>query len=198
MKPNHSARQDRALLTLMALGWMPSSGCIVDPCALRFDRGEEVWPDVDGDGYPSRSTKVGDEWYFGGVDIEPRWSCEAGDGYIPRRADDYWDCDDNDPTVNPAAVEICGDGVYSTCRQVDSVEGCPLAYVGCYDEAGSFPLGSALDYVQDGGTVRVCGDHDGNQRVGLFGTKSVAIEGESHASLRGDSFQHRRRFIGQL
>ena len=39
-----------------------------------------------------------------------------GDGYRPPV-----DCDDDNPAVNPGAVEICGDGIDNNC---DSSEGC--------------------------------------------------------------------------
>jgi len=56
------------------------------------------WPDADGDGY-------------GDPDGLPIYTCERRRGYAPRAGD----CDDTNPEIHPAAVEVCN-GVDDNCN----------------------------------------------------------------------------------
>lgn len=59
-------------------------------------------------------------------------ACEAPDGYVANSDD----CDDTNAAVNPAAVEICGDGIDNNCNgEID--EGCTVSNlrVGILDKA---------------------------------------------------------------
>jgi hypothetical protein len=135
------------------------TSCITNPC--RFDKGESVWQDADGDGYPSNNSfwpPYNSEWAASHIDS--KWSCEAGDDYIPARTDDEWDCDDADPDVHPGAAEICGDGIYSSCHDDEYTYDCAVAYIGCYDDDWGITLSQALDYVSDGGAIEICGGYD--------------------------------------
>lgn len=56
--------------------------------------------------YPDRD---GDD--FGDASAQPIYDCQRPEGY----SCDGADCDDSDPLINPAAAELCGDGVDDNC-----------------------------------------------------------------------------------
>lgn len=60
------------------------------------------WPDTDGDGYPSRYDS--EDW------------CVAPEGFLSGDIAD--DCDDGDANVNPAAEEVCDNGVDDNCDDI--------------------------------------------------------------------------------
>ena len=80
--------------------------------------GTEWYPDMDGDGW--------------GALVEPVWTCDAPRDYV----DITEDCDDADPLVNPAAVEVCN-GVDDDCE-------------GSVDEGAADPRTWYLDRDADG------------------------------------------------
>ena len=58
---------------------------------------EQAWyRDSDGDGY--------------GISVSETWACEAPEGFVANGKD----CDDDDPAVNPGAVEVCN-GIDDNC-----------------------------------------------------------------------------------
>jgi hypothetical protein len=74
---------------------------------------EQAWyPDTDSDGY--------------GSSVSETWECDQPEGYVANGSD----CDDKDPAVNPAAVEVC-DGIDNNCDgEVDNdADGDDIWYV---------------------------------------------------------------------
>jgi hypothetical protein len=81
-----------------------------------FD-GVQRFPDRDGDG-------------FGDANSPPQLVCPTADQ--AGLSDNNLDCNDNDATIHPGAVEICGDHIDNNCNgQID--EGCAAGVVGYYD-----------------------------------------------------------------
>ncbi len=80
--------------------------------------GTEWYPDLDGDGW--------------GAEVEPVWTCDAPRDYV----DLTEDCDDADPLVNPAVIEVCN-GIDDDCE-------------GTVDEGASDPHTWYLDRDADG------------------------------------------------
>jgi hypothetical protein len=84
-----------------------TDGCPSDPdkvtpgacgCGVP-DTAQQLWyPDADGDGY-------GDSASSGTLD------CVQPSGFVESNTD----CDDGDPSVNPGAEELCGDGIDNDC-----------------------------------------------------------------------------------
>ena len=106
----------------------------------------ELWSDIDGDGFGDPALAA-----FG---------CAPGAGMVL----DSSDCDDTDPAVNPAAHELCGDGVDNNCD--GSPAPCP-AYAGSIDRSGWLKSNvNALDFWEGGGDV----DGDG-VREAVVGTE---------------------------
>ena len=72
------------------------------PCAMTTCRPITTWyRDADGDGYGNPNENV--------------QSVEQPAGYVFANTD----CDDNDRGVNPAAAEVCGDGIDNDCKNGD-------------------------------------------------------------------------------
>ena len=65
--------------------------------------------DIDGDGY-------GDAEDGHGASARVLLACEPPSGFVENEGD----CDDRDGDVNPAAVEICGDGIDQDCDGGDA------------------------------------------------------------------------------
>ena len=65
--------------------------------------------DIDGDGY-------GDAEDGHGASARVLLACEPPSGFVENEGD----CDDRDGEVNPAAVEICGDGIDQDCDGSDA------------------------------------------------------------------------------
>lgn len=80
------------------------------------------WADADGDGY-------GDA----GVTVE---DCDQPTGYVLNSVD----CDDTDPTVSPAAEEICDNGIDDNCNGTEN-EGCDEDTGGSGAEPSAEPAG---------------------------------------------------------
>ena len=77
--------------------------------------------EVDEDDATDASTWFADEDEDGWGDPEdPVRACDPPDDRVP----DSTDCDDSDPSVNPDATEICGDGLDNDCDGVEA--DCPL------------------------------------------------------------------------
>ncbi|MDP2313140.1 MAG: MopE-related protein [Pseudomonadota bacterium] len=161
-------------------------------CDGLVDEGFDVhawWPDADGDGFgDSAGTRVS--------------ACEAPAGHLR----DATDCDDTDPTVSPAGVEVC-DGRDQDCNGVVD-EGALLdVYADLdgdgYGDAASRVRGCAGDgWTEDDadcddalaevhpGAVEECGnDRDDNcDGSGLgCGLSGVALARDGHALLLGDA-----------
>ena len=62
--------------------------------------------DSDGDGYGNPNSSI--------------QSCSATAGYVSNKQD----CNDNTPAINPAAVEICGNGIDDNCNGVIDEQAC--------------------------------------------------------------------------
>ncbi|MDP2307395.1 MAG: putative metal-binding motif-containing protein [Pseudomonadota bacterium] len=82
---------------------------IDNDCDGRADEGAtdiiQSFEDLDGDGY-------------GNSDVD-NVGCTLPDGYSLERGD----CADADPTINPSAVDVCGDGIDQDCVNGDAVCG---------------------------------------------------------------------------
>jgi hypothetical protein len=70
-------------------------------CDGVVDQEHTRWMDLDGDGFGDPSTE--------------RSACEPLQGEV----DNLVDCDDTDPYVNPAVVEVCGDGYDNDCDDIE-------------------------------------------------------------------------------
>ena len=109
-------------------------------CNLVTDEGCMTWyEDIDGDTFGNSAVSV--------VDTVPPA------GYVGRPGD----CDDNDAAVNPAASEICGDGIDNDCSGTPD-DGCMTWYID-YDGDGygtTFDIKYAV--IQPPGYVAVAGD----------------------------------------
>jgi hypothetical protein len=108
--------------------------------------------DDDDDDYPNAS---------GDTRLSTDWGCQGTHEGMPGFASD---CDSNDPTIHPSAVETCADGIDSNCNGVDSDCG----------PWGSFDLADAQatifgddDYDQAAQTCAADVDGDGTPDVVL-------------------------------
>ena len=84
---------------------------------------EIYYEDLDGDGFGNPDVYVG--------------VCEAPDGFVPNSTD----CNDSDASINPDAVEICGDGIDNNCNEE-------------VDENAYTPLGEIYFYYETGGILK--------------------------------------------
>ncbi len=117
----------------------------------------ETWLQVDADEFvydPDRSTNLSgplDLTVPGGV-VETGCTDADGDGYgVGEGCTTLPDCNDNNASINPAADEICGDGIDQDCNQTPD-DGCPG--VDCVDNDGD-GMPSGPDCV-----VEDCDDND--------------------------------------
>jgi hypothetical protein len=97
------------------------------------------YKDTDGDGYTDGTTQVG---------------CTAPSGYVLSATSG--DCNDNDPNINPARAEICGDEKDNNCNgQVDEADVCGSASTFAKTIGGSSYEDEAFSIIQssDGGYV---------------------------------------------
>ena len=73
-----------------------------------------AYPDVDGDGFGVEAAGV------------PPLELACGEPLPAGFAFELGDCDDANPSVNPGAAELCGDGIDQNCNGLDG-DGCPGA-----------------------------------------------------------------------
>ncbi|MEW6079315.1 MAG: PilC/PilY family type IV pilus protein [Thermodesulfobacteriota bacterium] len=110
---------------------VPADG-IDNDCDGSVDEGEVWYRDADGDGYGNAADT----------------SVVPGPGYVLNKKD----CDDTDPSVNPAAVEVCEDGIDNDCDGgVD--ENCSLWYQDADGDGYGNAASSVMASSQPGGYV---------------------------------------------
>ncbi len=122
----------------------------------------DVWPDADGDG-------------FGDAAADAASACvsDLPSGFVLNNAD----CDDSDPSINPDAVEICGNGLDDDCNgAVDDGFGTRSVV---YVDARFASLDNGADPDGDGPIVAVGCDafasiQDGIDAVAAWGSVYVA------------------------
>ena len=100
-----------------------NDGCPTDPdkvspgtcgCGTPDDGALGWYPDADGDGY-------------GDASGSPLFDCQQPAGHVL----DASDCNDADASINPGAIEICGDGIDNDCNDViDETCSGPVAFLG--------------------------------------------------------------------
>jgi len=93
-----------------------------------------------------------------------------GDGYLVSGAGCApIDCDDNDPAINPGAIEDCSDGIDNNCNGlIDTADSLAIGCIGCLDSDGDLfsPEGGSCgpidcddtDATVNPGAVELCSD----------------------------------------
>ncbi len=81
----------------------------------------------------------------------------------PYNDDTGVDCNDNDNSINPGAVDVCGDGVDQNCDGEDTICNCADSDLDGYDgyDPAYCPIGNDCDdndYLVNPGTEEVCAD----------------------------------------
>ena len=102
---------------------------IDDNCDTQIDEGVQstYYADVDGDTYGDAGTSI--------------QACTSPAGYVA----DNTDCDDNNSSVNPVGVDICGNGIDEDCSGSDCpIPGCTDANACNYDASATTDDGSCL------------------------------------------------------
>lgn len=99
--------------------------------------------------------------------------CAPDDSLV---TDQGGDCDDQDPMVNPGAVDPCAESVIDAdCNGVDSSAGVATSYLADGTRGPSYrALQRAIDATPDGGTVLVC---PGTWAENLTVAQGVVVEG---------------------
>ena len=143
-------------------GYVPQGGDCDDTDASVHPGADEVCDDLDQDcdGEVDEDPIDGSIWYwdldadgFGGG--EEYYACTGVEGTSATSTD----CDDDDASINPDAVEICGDGIDQDCDGVGT--GCGLGGIYSMDEADTiFYSTDANHYL--GYSINAPGDVDGD------------------------------------
>jgi hypothetical protein len=141
-----------------------------DDCSGEVDEGLTlaVWPDTDGDGW--------------GRTGPPQIVCEPN-GFVTESGD----CDDDDPTVHPGAVEHCGDDIDDDCdgaidAQDDDAVGRVVNYTDGDDDG--YGTGDGAPTCDDSlvkGAARAPGDCDDTDPAVNPGAVEVCTEGAGYA-----------------
>jgi len=136
--------------------------------------------DADGDGY-------------GNPEAE-RSSCEQPDGHVA----DCTDCDDGEPAANPAAAEICGDGIDNDCDETPSPDCGIFGQVDLFDVADATLIGVHTYYDPDhmnsdnAGHAMAAGDIDGD------GLRDLVITSIYRDESRGIAFAELGPVYGEV
>ncbi len=161
-----------------ALGWITLNltlgGC-VEAGKPRARRDTETQTDTQEDtaAPEDREPCIPTLWYvdgdgdgYGDAGLGTKWSCAASEGWAARAED----CDDADPSVYPAAPEVCMDGRPNDCLDADGA----LAAAAC-DPGGPFQLSAAEVKLlgatpawRAGSDLHVAGDTNGDGRKDLL------------------------------
>ncbi len=154
--------------------WLLVSGCVeVDKPRARRDTETQTDTQEDTAAPEDREPCISTLWYvdgdgdsYGDAGLGTMWSCAASEGWAARAED----CDDADPSVYPAAPEVCMDGRPNDCLDADGA----LAAAAC-DPGGPFQLSAAEVKLLGappnrgaGSDLHVAGDTNGDGRKDLL------------------------------
>lgn len=133
---------------------------------------------------------------FQGAAIAAKPVDADGDGYKSRV-----DCNDNDPTIYPDAVEICSDGVDNNCDGLIDSEDPTCSTSQCSDIDGDgygFPADASCTYAQEDcndslagvnpGVAETCGNGIDDNCDGLTDSEDPACASGPHANNTWDNY----------
>lgn len=88
-----------------------------------------LYRDSDGDGYGNSNSTI--------------QTCSAPGGYVSNKQD----CNDNNPAINPAAVEICGNGIDDNCNGVIDEQNCSCKNATAFSTTKITSNGATLNWI---------------------------------------------------
>ncbi|MFH1466914.1 MAG: MopE-related protein [Pseudomonadota bacterium] len=160
-------------------GWAtdPTTDC-ADGSAARYPGATEIVADhidQDCDGYDACYEDADLDGYRTDVVI-PTADSDCSDAGEADSSDPADDCDDADPTTNPGATEIAGDGIDNDCDG-DIDESTGSSAVVCWDGTALYTtIQDAIDDATDGDVITICaGTYEENL---VIASLEVTLEGE--------------------